>query len=168
MKTVFFIRHAKSSWKEPQQRDFDRPLNKRGKRDAPLMAGKFAARKLPIDALISSPAKRALLTAASFARALELPESAILHEARLYDAYPDTILSLVRALPENYRTVLVFGHNPAFTMLANQFADHPIDNIPTCGIFRIVPQHIVSPQFILLSLDKLLAKQRLLVSQIFV
>ncbi len=138
MKTVYFIRHAKSSWNDMSLRDFDRPLNKRGKRDAPFMAQKLREFGVEPDAIVSSPANRAITTATHFAKALDVLPQNIIHEATIYEAYATTVLKLVQTQPNNLQTILVFGHNPAFTMIANLFkrGSH-IDNVPTCGIVKV-------------------------------
>jgi len=137
MKTVYFIRHAKSSWKDFSLRDFDRPLNKRGFRDAPFMAEKLLLSGAKPDALISSPANRALTTAGFFARTFGFESAEIIQEASIYEAFPDTILHIIRTLPDKLNTVFLFGHNPGFTMVANGFGGDHISNIPTCGIVRV-------------------------------
>ncbi len=136
-KTLFLIRHAKSSWDSPGLRDFDRPLNARGLREAPLMAQQLAEQGIKPDLLVSSPAKRALTTALFFAGTLTIPEADVRREAGIYEADPTEILRLVSALPATAQTVLFFGHNPTFTMVANHFSDRFIDNVPTCGIVQI-------------------------------
>lgn len=137
MKTIFIIRHAKSSWDDPSLRDIDRPLNKRGLRDAPFMAKLLAAKGLEIDRLISSPANRAYTTATYFAEALGVKPSEIQQVAEIYEAYPQQILDLVQQLPDDLQTVLLFGHNPTFTSFVNQFTTNYLANLPTCGVVQI-------------------------------
>lgn len=140
MKNVYFVRHAKSSWADFSLKDFDRPLNKRGKRDAPFMAEKMKELGVEPDAIISSTANRAFTTASFFAKALGIQKKDIIKEEKIYEAYHSTVLDLVRSLPEKYDTVFVFGHNPAFTNIANTFTNNYIDNIPTCGITKVVAE----------------------------
>lgn len=141
MKTVYFIRHAKSSWSDMSLRDFDRPLNKRGKRDAPFMAAKLRAFGVKPDAIISSPANRAITTAAHFAEALAILPADIIQAPEIYHAYATTILTTIQKQSNDLNTILVFGHNPGFTMLANMFkGGAPIDNVPTCGIVKVVSE----------------------------
>lgn len=137
MKTVFFVRHAKSSWDNPSLRDIERPLNKRGQRDAPFMGKLLSGKGIKPDRLISSPAKRAFTTAKHFAKAMGIPEEDIDVDKRIYDAYPGDILDIVQELPADYSMVLIFGHNPTFTGVANLFTEDYISNVPTCGIFRV-------------------------------
>jgi len=137
MKTVYLIRHAKSSWKDPSLDDIDRPLNKRGLRDAPFMAKLLKGRGVDPDRLLSSPAKRAQLTTAYFAEAFGVAPSGIEIRQEIYEAFPEDIMKLIQSLPDELATVLIFGHNPTFTSLANKFTEEYIANIPTCGIVHL-------------------------------
>lgn len=135
MKTVYFVRHAKSSWDDATLDDHDRPLNKRGRRDAPVMARRLLGIDVAPDGLLSSTAKRARQTAAYFADVLVVESEDQRYEPALYHAWPPTIEQHIRALPDQWSTVLVFGHNPGYTELANQLRnDNYIDNVPTCGV----------------------------------
>ncbi len=139
MKIVYFIRHAKSSWSDLSMRDFDRPLNKRGKRDAPFMAAKLSEFGVKPDAIISSPANRAITTATHFAKALDILPENIIQESAIYEAYARAVLQIIQSQPNDFQTILVFGHNPAFTMIVNMFkGGSHIDNVPTCGIVKVV------------------------------
>lgn len=138
MRTLYLIRHAKSSWGNPGLRDHDRPLNERGLHDAPKMAQLLVEQGVKPDLLVSSPAKRALTTALFFAEAFKMDSGAVVREPNIYEAYPQEILRIIRALPDSYKTALLFGHNPTFTEVANHFVDNDyIDNVPTCGIVKI-------------------------------
>jgi len=137
MKTVFFIRHAKSSWSDMSLRDFDRPLNKRGKRDAPMMAQKLQEMGVRPDVILSSTANRAFTTATHFAKALGIERADIVEAPSIYEAYSSTVLKIVQNQPKELDTLLVFGHNPAFTSIANSFDGDYIDNVPTCGVVKV-------------------------------
>ncbi len=137
-KTVCLIRHAKSSWADPSLGDFNRPLNQRGERDAPFMAQVLYEQLGHVDKIVSSPAKRAITTAATFGATFGIPLEAIKKEERIYEAFPSAILNIIKGLDEDWNTVLVFGHNPAFTSVANHFPPFFTDNVPTCGIIKIV------------------------------
>ena len=137
MKLLYLVRHAKSDWSDSSLRDRDRPLNSRGKRDAPYMGRLLADRGLLPDALVSSPAVRALTTAQHFARALNYGADEIVLEDRIYEAMPDALQEVVTSLRDEWQIVLLFGHNPGFTDFANRFAARRIDNIPTCGVVRL-------------------------------
>lgn len=133
MKTLYFIRHAKSSWDDPMLDDHDRPLNKRGQRDGPVMARRLLGIDVAPDGILSSTAKRARQTAGYFKDVLTVGNAIYLRE--LYHAWPATIETQVRNLPDEWDTVLVFGHNPGYTDLANKLKnDLYIGNVPTCGI----------------------------------
>lgn len=137
MKTVYIIRHAKSSWSDSSLKDIERPLNKRGYRDAPFMANLLSGKGVKPDRLISSPANRAYTTATYFAEAFHISKPSIDIRKTIYEAYPEDILDLVEHLANEWQTVCIFGHNPTFTSFANLFTNNYIANVPTCGIVRI-------------------------------
>ena len=134
MKTIYLTRHAKSSWSDPSLRDFDRPLNKRGKRDAPFMANLIKGKGVQPDRIISSPANRAFTTATYFAQALGIEESEIEQRKEIYEAYPEELHNLVTSIDDSLNAVFLFGHNPGFTSYANRYATEYIPNMPTCSI----------------------------------
>lgn len=134
MKTIYLARHAKSYWKDQSIPDFDRPLNSRGKRDAPFMGKILKEKMIKPDLIISSPAKRTKKTAIAIAEKIGYPEKDIIYNEELYEANSNTILKLIKKIDENFESVMIFGHNPGLTMLNNQISDFYIDNIPTCGI----------------------------------
>jgi len=137
MKVVYFIRHAKSSWEDMSLRDIDRPLNPRGKRDAPFMAKLLKGKGVLPNAIISSPANRAHTTASVFAAELDIKKEDIRIKEAIYEAYTDDVLEVLRSLENDLNTVLIFGHNPTFTSLSNMFTTEYIANVPTCGITRV-------------------------------
>lgn len=137
MKTVFLVRHAKSSWDYPSLRDIERPLNKRGLRDAPFMAKLLKKQGVEPDAIFSSPAVRALTTATFFKNELGLEGEDIFLRDEIYEAFPQVIVQLIQTLPEKFDTIMLFGHNPTFTSVSNMFTSNYIGNVPTCGISRI-------------------------------
>jgi len=136
VKTLFIIRHAKSSWDASNVDDFDRPLNERGKRDAPRMGKRFKEKDIHPDLMVSSPAKRALSTAKKIAEVLKYKKDDIKSDRRLYHADEETILTVIRELKDNRNVVMLFGHNPGLTEFVNSLMDgsQDIDNIPTCGV----------------------------------
>lgn len=136
MKTLLLIRHAKSSWDDPGLSDFDRPLNERGKKDAPKMADRLYERGIKIDAFVSSPAKRAKKTAEQFAKRYK-KDAAVIMKTELYMAGEDAFFNVIEKLDDEYDCVAVFSHNPGITDFANQLTDARIDNIPTCGLFAV-------------------------------
>ena len=137
MKTVYFVRHAKSSWDNASIKDFDRPLNERGLRDAPEMGLKLKQLDAKIELIVSSPAKRAYTTATYFAAALGISPDQVISEPRLYEAMSEDVLEVVGGLSDEFDTVAIFGHNPTLTFIANLFTEDFIDNVPTCGVFRV-------------------------------
>ena len=138
MRSVLFIRHAKSSWDNASVRDFDRPLNERGKKDAPEMARHLLEKKIPLDSFISSPAKRTTKTAGFFAEAYEIPSGSIRLEATLYLPTPDAFYDVIEETPNQFHHIAICSHNPGITDLVNQLTDEiRVDNMPTCGIFAI-------------------------------
>lgn len=137
MKTLFLVRHAKSSWSTPGMRDFDRPLNERGMNDAPKMASFLQKSGMAPDLLVSSPAKRAITTARSFAAVFRINESDIVLNPDIYEAEPTDVLRIISELPETSSTAMIFGHNPTFTDIANRFSEDIIENVPTCGVVCI-------------------------------
>ena len=117
--------------------DFDRPLNPRGRRDAPRMGQRLARRHEYPDLMLSSPANRALTTARIIAEQIRYPDDGIRLDERVYHASTEELLDVVRQLDAGFDKVMMFGHNPGFTDFANVLADEDIENIPTCGIFCV-------------------------------
>ncbi len=137
MKELLIIRHAKSSWANPGQDDYDRPLNNRGEHDAPMMAQRLLDRKIKIDAFVSSTANRAFTTASYFAEAYKRKQKEIVGMKKLYHAYPDIFYEVIRELDDKYNSVAIFAHNPGITYFANELTLTKIDDMPTCGIFAL-------------------------------
>lgn len=137
MKKVFIIRHAKSD-QTFYGNDFERPLNDRGKKDAPLMAERLFKLQKDIDAFIASPAKRAKQTALAFAADFEAPEEKVIFISALYHAPANVFYDVIAALPGNLNSVAIFSHNPGITYFVNSLQEKVnIDNMPTCGIFAV-------------------------------
>ncbi|MEN8259417.1 MAG: histidine phosphatase family protein [Pseudomonadota bacterium] len=134
MKTLILTRHAKSSWKHPFLADIDRPLNKRGKGDAPMMGRRLAGRNLKPDGLVTSPAARALATATALSEPLGYPEEKIIIEDALYEATKDRLLDVIYGLADAWGTVMIVAHNPGLTDLVNELFPYPVANVPTCGV----------------------------------
>ena len=133
MRKLILLRHAKSSWKDTSLDDFDRPLNRRGKKDAPIMADKLSMRKIKIDLIISSPAKRTTETAKIFANILGY-QSEIIFNDKLYEASYNDILEVINLIDDKYQNVLLVCHNPGITDLANYISNYFIENISTSGM----------------------------------
>ena len=137
MKTIWLIRHAKSSWKDLSLSDFDRPLNSRGKRDAPFMGKRLHSLGFMPDNVFSSPVKRARLTAMEICKAIHFPVNDIIWEQMIYGASSLSLLSLINKLNDGIQAVCIFGHNPTLTDFSNYLSGENIYNIPTCGIVEI-------------------------------
>lgn len=137
MKRLYLIRHAKSSWDNPALPDFRRPLNKRGKQDAPVMGQRLAnQRELP-ELIVSSPAVRALVTAQTIADQIGYPIDQILEDPDIYEGTIATLLHVVHGVSDSHERAALVGHNPGLTFLANTLGSTRIDNIPTCGVVQI-------------------------------
>jgi len=134
MKKIILVRHAKSYWGNQSLSDFDRPLNKRGKSDAPFMGKILKEKSVKPDLIISSPARRAKKTAMVIADKIGYPEKKIIFDEELYEATSNNILKVLKLVDEVYQTVILFGHNPGLTLLNNFISNNYIDNIPTCGV----------------------------------
>lgn len=134
MKTTVLARHAKSDWGNPDLTDFERPLNKRGLRDAPFMAELIAGKGLKPDLIISSPANRAITTAKYFAKALNYPLEKIEEINLIYTSGVNSIKELLASLDNKYNVVYLFGHNPAISALAYQLSAGKIPEMPTCAV----------------------------------
>ena len=134
MKRLVLCRHAKSSWKDPSLADRDRPLSGRGKRDAPLMGERLAARGIMPDAVVSSPARRARKTAKHLARKLFYPLNRIRIVDRIYGAAPHDLLDCIHGFDPAWEQVVMVGHNNEFTILANLLGGLAIGNVPTAGV----------------------------------
>ena len=137
MKKLFLIRHAKSSWKDNGLADFDRPLNKRGKRDAPFMGKILKEEGIKPDLIITSPAKRTCTTARVLAQKLDYPKEKINSDETVYEASPGELIKLVNAIPSEHEVVMLIGHNPGLTQLSNLLTGKYLENIPTTGIVEI-------------------------------
>lgn len=137
MKTLIIVRHAKSSWANPGQEDIERPLNERGKTDAPDMAGRLFKKKIQIDTFISSPAKRARRTAAFFIEAYDGKEKDLVIDERLYPGSVSMFYEVVGDIKKRHSAAAIFSHNPGITDFVNTLTEHKIDNMPTCSVFIV-------------------------------
>ncbi len=134
MKTLYLVRHAKSSWDNANLSDHDRPLNDRGERDAPRMGKRLQKRGNQPEAIISSSAVRAHTTASILATAIDYPTSDIAIDDRLYGAEPKDVRSIIGDLDDGIHCAMLVGHNPTFTALINALGRCDFDNVPTCGM----------------------------------
>ena len=134
MKTLYLVRHAKSSWKYPSLDDFERPLNKRGRKNAPFMGKILNKLKVTPDLVISSPANRAAMTARTIAAAINYPLEEIVYSEAIYEFSENALIRVINNIDDGVDSAMVVGHNPATNGLANYIGDRPISNIPTCGV----------------------------------
>lgn len=138
MKTLLIVRHAKSSWDDASMSDIDRPLNDRGKRDAPVMAKRLIKAGIVIDRFVSSPAKRARQTAEAFVHEFDKKGRSILFIPELYHAAEPVFEAVVAGLDDQDDTVAIFSHNPGITGFVNTLTTAiRLDNMPTCAVFAV-------------------------------
>jgi len=137
MKRLYLVRHAKSSWEEPGGSDMDRPLLEKGIKRTMKVIRFLKERAVTVDLMISSPAVRALQTAIMVAKGIGYPEEKILVERKIYDGYYDRILDLIYATANEVNSLMIFGHNPTITHLANLFLHPGVDPLPTTGTICI-------------------------------
>lgn len=135
MKRLYIIRHAKSAWKNTELDDFLRPLNKRGKVDAPLMGEVLKSKNIMPDIILSSPALRAKTTAQAIAKKIEYPKD-IVYDEDIYESTPDTLHRILAKIDDKNSTAFLFGHNPSLNMLADMYVGFN-ENLPTCGVVEI-------------------------------
>lgn len=136
MKQLILVRHAKSSWDNARLSDMERPLNKRGKRDAPMMGRLLAEKGENPELVISSPAKRALSTAKRIADELGYDRSSVKINNSLYMADNDDFCSVIGDVNDKVSCLMMFSHNYGITDFANRITGENISNIPTCGIIK--------------------------------
>lgn len=137
MKTLYIIRHAKSSWDHEGITDFERPLNDRGHRDAPKMGTVLRELGARPGLIRSSAAERAITTARYLAEALGYPPSEIQSDGVMYGAGPIELVDIVTTFPDSVREAFLVGHNPTMHMLAYRLAGFDAGNLPTAGVVCI-------------------------------
>lgn len=138
MKTLYLVRHAKSSWEDPFLDDMERPLNSRGRKDAPRMGKRLRDRNLLPDRIVSSPAERALSTSVLLAEKMGYPVKNIHADDRLYHATEEELLSVVRKQDDRNNAIMIVSHNPGLTDFVNSLSEELVtDNVPTCGVIAI-------------------------------
>jgi phosphohistidine phosphatase len=137
MKTLTILRHGKSSWSDRGLPDHERPLNRRGEKDAPVMGERINQAGIRPSLIMSSSAIRAWHTARIVAKAISYPLEFLHREAELYLADLDRLLDLFAGQDNAFNSVMVVGHNPGLTELANYLLPDITDNIPTCGLVAL-------------------------------
>jgi phosphohistidine phosphatase len=136
MKTLILMRHAKSSWKDTKLDDCDRPLNKRGRKDAPLMGKILHEKELVPQAIYTSTAKRALQTAEGIVEKSHFKGEVIQMDS-FYLAEPDAYIQAIQSLPDNFERVLFIGHNPGVEGLL-QILSKQVASLPTAAVAHLV------------------------------
>ena len=137
MKTLTLLRHAKSSWKDTSLQDRERPLNRRGQRDAPVMAERIKESGIRPSLILSSPAVRAWTTAKSIAHEIGYPIEFLQQEQRLYHASTRNLLVVIAEQDDGFNNLMIVGHNPGLTDFANHLIPDLTHNIPTCGFVSL-------------------------------
>lgn len=137
MKTLYIVRHAKSSWEFEELSDHDRPLNKRGRSDAPLMGQELAAREVQPNLIISSPAVRALTTATLVGKELGYDADDIVVDERVYGAGKEDLLQVVKGAPADVDYLMLVGHNEAISDFANMLTPEQVSRLPTTGVVAL-------------------------------
>lgn len=134
MKTVYLLRHAKSNWDFEDLSDHDRPLNERGRKDAPLMGRELMSREIELDLILSSSAVRALTTASLVAKELEYDPNAIAIDENIYHADKEELCRIIRQTATEVNGLMAVGHNPVITELANLLSPEHITDMPTAAV----------------------------------
>lgn len=137
MKSLYIVRHAKSSWDHPGLEDYQRPLLEKGKKRTKYIVDYLLQNKTHVDLILSSHAKRALETAKIIASAIGYAEDKIMISKNIYHGDVDNLFNHFYDLSDDVRSLMMVGHNPTFTYFANYFMNKPIDNLPTSGVVCI-------------------------------
>lgn len=133
MKTLFLVRHGQSSWDDVKLADRDRPLTDKGRRDATKMGKRLAEAEVTVDAIVASPAMRALATAEAIARKLDFKRKHIAQDELLYSGQLDDLLQLIQKVGDDHKRVMLVGHNPLLSELVLHLAGKDV-NMPTCAV----------------------------------
>lgn len=137
MKTLYLVRHGKSSWRHKELRDIERPLKKRGVSDAHTMAAHLKDKGLKPDLLVSSPARRAHQTAVIFAEELGYDTDTLEVNRSIYSSLYEELLAVILGLNDEYNTAMMFGHDPTLANMASHLTGHVFEKISTSGVVCI-------------------------------
>ena len=137
MKTLYLIRHAKSSWENSEHNDEERPLIEKGIKRAKKIGNYLKGKNVEADVIISSHANRALETAQIIAKKINYSKDKIIIDKKIYDSGIDNLFNIIYGTSNDYKCIILVGHNPTFTNIANYFLDEKIDNLPTAGLVCI-------------------------------
>ena len=138
MRSITLIRHAKSSWNNPSFTDFERPLNKRGSRDAPRVGAAMKQADVIFDKVLCSDAKRARQTLSLLKQEIEIDEGIIGYRHDMYGASANHLLSCITEMPNSIENIALIGHNPGMEDLANKLAEFPVGPMPTCCVIHLL------------------------------
>lgn len=137
MKTLYLVRHGKSSWRHRELRDYERPLKKRGVNDAIMISEHLNDKGIKADKFISSPARRALQTATIFAENLKYDVDEIEQNKSIYGSTYSELLTIILGLDDQFKSVMIFGHDPTLANLASHLTTHVFEKISTSGVVAI-------------------------------
>lgn len=137
MKTLYIVRHAKSSWEYPSTKDIDRPLKERGINDAYLISKVLQKKVKCPDVFLSSCANRALHTGMIFSYTFNYPLANIKISKSLYSFSDGYLIKTVKALDDGFKSAIVFSHDHGINTFVNKFGSEPISHVPTCGVIGI-------------------------------
>jgi phosphohistidine phosphatase len=137
LKTIILVRNAKSSWDDLSLKDDERPLTEKGKKNAPDMARRLAKKKVRIDAILTSPARRAKATAEFFAKEYDIPKKKMIVVPELYMADTAAFIKTIKEAPSKADSIAIFSHNNGITEFANSLCVTRIDHMPTCSVFAV-------------------------------
>jgi phosphohistidine phosphatase len=137
VKSLTLLRHAKSSWISTADSDRDRPLNKRGKHDAPVIGGRISTQGIRPSLILSSPASRAWTTAKLVADSINYPREFLQRDERLYMASVSSIIDVIEDQDSAFNNILIVAHNPGLTAFANFLVPDITPNLPTCGVVSV-------------------------------
>ena len=136
-RTLTLVRHAKSSWKDARLADYERPLKRRGERDAPRMGRRLREAGIRPSLILSSPARRAWTTAQLIAEAIGCPGERLQREPELYLASLETILAVLAAQSADVSSLMLVGHNPGLASFGNYLVPGSIDKLPSGGVIAV-------------------------------
>ena len=132
MKTLLILRHAKSSWDDPSQKDYDRPLNARGLKTAPLMGRLAVDKKLIPQTILTSPAQRAVQTTELFTKATKIKIKIQIIDS-FYPGNPSEHIKVLSLQDNQHDKIMIVGHNPGLELLLEHLTNKP-EPLPTCSL----------------------------------
>jgi phosphohistidine phosphatase len=137
MNSIYIVRHAKAGWGNNKVSDFERKLTDQGRREATEMARRLFEKGVRPDLIVSSPACRALETAEIFAGRFDYEPEQILQKIEIYEGDVENLAGIVRKLPRDHQTIIIFGHNPAISQFASWLSGKLLGQMETCGVVQV-------------------------------